>query len=97
MKHKVLIANTDKFYMCDEKESILDSLRRAQCDNVPVGCCNGGCGVCKVEVITGFYRKKAMSRKRVSSEEEDKNKVLACRIYPESTLTIKVIGKYCKV
>jgi ferredoxin len=97
MKHKVLIVNTNEIYMCDEKNSILDSLRYLKCKNLPIGCCNGGCGVCKIEVVEGFYRKKAMSRKRVSEEEETMDKVLACCIYPESTLTIKVIGRYFKV
>lgn len=89
--------NTDEIYMCDEKNSIIDSLRASKCKNLPVGCCNGGCGVCKIEVLEGFYRKKVMSRKHISKEEEAMNKVLACRIYPESTLIIKVIGRYFKV
>lgn len=97
MKHKVLIVNTNEIYLCDEKKSILDNLRYLKCKNIPIGCCNGGCGVCKIEVIEGDYRKKRMSRKHVSEEDYSMNKVLACCIYPDSTLIINVIGEYFKV
>lgn len=97
MKHKVLIENTNEIYLCDEKKTLIDSLRSQNFKKLPVGCCNGACGVCKIRVIDGFYHKRAMSRKRISEQEENAGVVLACCIYPDSTLTIKVLGKYCKV
>ena len=93
-KHQVRIVNAGKVIVCDEADSVLhaasDQLRRK---DIPVGCCNGGCGVCKVRVTTGSYMTRKMSRAVCSAEEEAAGYVLACKLYPRSDLTIEVVGK----
>jgi ferredoxin len=61
---------------------------------IPVGCLNGGCGVCKVAVRRGRWRKSgAMSRAHVSEEEESQGIALACRVMPETDIEIEVLGR----
>jgi ferredoxin len=63
---------------------------------IPVGCRGGGCGICKIEVLSGRYRTARMSRSRISADEEARGMALACRLYPEDDLTIRVVGKIAK-
>jgi ferredoxin len=60
---------------------------------IPVGCRGGGCGVCKVRVLQGVYHTRKMSRACISDEEELRGVVLACKLFPESDLRVKVLGK----
>jgi ferredoxin len=36
---------------------------------VPVGCRGGGCGVCRVQVLSGGYESKRMSRRFVTDDD----------------------------
>jgi ferredoxin len=59
---------------------------------IPVGCRGGGCGVCKVQVLSGSYTKRVMSREHVSEHDEAQGCVLACRVRPNSSIGLRVIG-----
>ena len=63
---------------------------------IPVGCRSGGCGVCKVQVVSGSYTKRVMSRAHVSAEEEAAGLVLSCCIKPTSDLHLHVVGQMKK-
>jgi len=63
---------------------------------IPVGCRGGGCGVCKVEILSGSYRARVMSRSCISAREEAAGTVLACRVWPESDIRIAVVGRMKK-
>lgn len=64
---------------------------------IPVGCVNGGCGICKVSVPMGTVRKVgAMSRAHVSAEEEASGVCLACRVTPLQCVEVEVVGKMKK-
>lgn len=75
-------------FNCPKGQTVLIAMRTLGVDCLPVGCCAGGCGVCKVIVLKGDYATKVMSRAKVSIEDEAKGIALACRILPESDLTI---------
>jgi ferredoxin len=96
MSYKVVIAETDLEYPCAADQTVLGGMERLGRKGIPVGCRQGGCGVCKVEVIEGKYRKRVMSRSQVSEEDEAAGRVLACRIWPESDMKLKVIGKMAR-
>jgi ferredoxin len=57
---------------------------------LPVGCRRGGCGICRVRVLSGEYRSDLMSRSHVSAEDEAAGVVLACCIYPLSDLSLRL-------
>lgn len=93
MPFQVTIENTGEAFRCRDEENVLRAMEQLRRRGIPVGCRNGGCGVCKVQVIEGQYAKKKMSRSVVSEEEEAQGCVLACRIHPQSDLRVKVVGK----
>lgn len=94
--YTVTIEDTGESYRNSEKQTVLDGMAMLGKKGIPVGCCGGGCGVCKIEVISGSYTKKVMSREHVSVEDETSNRVLACRIWPTSDLRLRVLGKMNK-
>tara|TARA_B110000503_G_scaffold142379_1_gene238973 strand:+ start:1119 stop:1346 length:228 start_codon:yes stop_codon:yes gene_type:complete len=59
---------------------------------IPVGCRSGGCGVCKVQITSGEYQAKKMSRDHVSEQEEENGIALACRVSPLSNIQLQVLG-----
>ena len=64
---------------------------------IPVGCVNGGCGVCKVRILDGEIRNLGpVSRAHVSLEEEQQGCTLACRVAPTSAVRLEVAGKLQK-
>lgn len=77
-----------EIFICPKGQTVLIAMTRTGNTCLPVGCCAGGCGICKVIVLNGDYETKVMSRAKVSIEEEAKGIALACRILPASDLTI---------
>ena len=92
----VLIEETGETFRCSPNESLLVGMERLGKKGIPVGCRGGGCGVCKIEVTSGSYVKRVMSREYVSVEDEAAGRVLACRVRPTSDITLKVLGKMAK-
>jgi ferredoxin len=92
----VTIADTDEVFRCREDESLLLGMERLGKRGIPVGCRGGGCGVCKVQVESGTFKKRVMSRDWVSAEEEAAGIVLACRVRPLSDIRLAVLGKMKK-
>lgn len=80
-------------FPCRADESLLAAAHRLGHKGIPVGCRSGGCGVCKVAVLSGSYRVAAMSRDHISESEQAAGHVLACRIFPHSDLHVQVLGK----
>jgi len=87
---QIKIAGYDKHIICQEKEPLLIALARQNVSKVPVGCRNGGCGICKIRVISGEFETGKMSIKHVSPAEKNINITLACKTFPKSDLTITV-------
>lgn len=89
---EITIENTAESFRCREDEHVLGAMERAVCKGIPVGCRNGGCGACKVQVMQGRYAKRKMNRAVLSLEEEARDVALACKIYPQSDMRVKAIG-----
>jgi ferredoxin len=94
--YQVTIEDTSETYRSSDRSTVLEGMAALGRKGIPVGCRGGGCGVCKIEVLSGTYRKRVMSRAHVSVEDEENHRVLACRIWPTSDLRLKVIGKIQK-
>jgi ferredoxin len=94
--YTVTIEDTGESYRSSDTKTVLEGMAMLGKKGIPVGCCGGGCGVCKIEIVSGSYTKKAMSREHVSVEEEANNCALACRVSPTSDLRLKVLGKMSK-
>lgn len=91
-KFVVSIEDTGEKYTCAGMRSVLEGMEALGKKGIPVGCRQGGCGVCKVQILEGQYARRVMSRAHVSAEEEAAGCVLSCRIYPTSDLRLQVVG-----
>jgi ferredoxin len=89
---KVRVSETNETFSCDSEHSVLEGMVRLGRRGISVGCRGGGCGVCKVEVVSGGFEHKAMSRSHISEEDQCQGRVLACRIMPTSDIELRVIG-----
>ena len=87
------VYDTDEDFKCREEEHLLNGMTRLGRKGIPVGCKGGGCGVCKVRILSGDYHVRKMSRAHVTEEEESQGYALACRCYPKGDLSIAVIGQ----
>ena len=82
-------SSTGEVFPCREDESILAAMRRANAGPIRYGCFGGGCGACKMRIISGsFAVKKPMSRAHVSPEEEQSGIALLCCVSPMSDITL---------
>lgn len=90
----VALPQTGENYVCAQGETLLQGMLRLGRRGIPVGCINGGCGVCKVKVTQGRCEAiGSISRQHVTVEEEACGVTLACRAAPLTDVQLEVIGK----
>ena len=93
----VTVAQTGEQYPCASNESLLTGMLRLGRKGIPVGCVNGGCGVCKVRILQGQIKALGpISRAHVTQEEEGQGYTLACRVAPTTPVHLEVAGKLNK-
>lgn len=96
-KLKVSLEQTGEDYACAIGESLLKGMMRLGRKGIPVGCVNGGCGVCKVRITRGQTQNLGpISRAHVSAQEESDGYTLACRVGPATDVSLTVVGKMSK-
>jgi ferredoxin len=87
--YDVTVLETGGHFPCRRDESVLEAMFRARSEPVRCGCCGGGCGVCRMKVVSGSYSAfKAMSSAHVSEADIQSGIVLICCVRPLSDLTI---------
>lgn len=96
-KVSVNVAQTGESYACATTESLLAGMLRLGRKGIPVGCVNGGCGVCKVRIVEGTVQPLGpVSRAHVSQAEEADGYTLACRVAPTEAVRLEVAGRLKK-
>ena len=96
-KFTVAILHTADSYTCACDESLLKGMIKLGRKDIPVGCVNGGCGVCKVRIVNGTVNKIGpVSRAHVSAKEEAEGYTLACRVAPATAVSLEVVGRLVK-
>lgn len=90
---QVTIESTGETFRCAEDANVLAAMEQSCCHSIPVGCRNGGCGACKVRITAGRFLARKMSRAVVSAQEEAEGFVLACKTYPQSDISVHVMGR----
>ena len=97
-KPTVHIVQTGESYVCSESPSLLQGMLKLGRKCIPVGCVNGGCGVCKVRVVKGQVNKLGpVSRAHVSAQEDAQGYTLACRVAPTDEVWLEVACKLEKL
>lgn len=80
-------------FPCRADQFVLPAMISARCGPVFHGCCGGGCGVCKLQVVSGeFEAVKPMSSAHISPEERQGGMILACCIQPRSDLALRRVS-----
>lgn len=89
----IKVKGTDVVASCAETEKALIAIEQAvhfpRPTPINVGCRKGGCGACRVKVLSGDYTTIKMSRAHVTEAEEAEGYALACRILPASDLELE--------
>ncbi|MES9853877.1 MAG: 2Fe-2S iron-sulfur cluster binding domain-containing protein [Candidatus Thiodiazotropha sp. L084R] len=93
MRHRIIIENSTETYPCSEGQTLLQGMEHLGRRGIPAGCRGGGCGVCRIQVTSGTFLKRKMSRSVISEADESNQIVLACRCTPTSDLSISMVGK----
>ena len=87
--YQINVQGTNQFFSCGEDDFLFDAMLRSRCGPFHYGCCGGGCGVCKMKIVSGEYSiEKKMSRAHVTQDEQSLGIVLICCVKPRSDLEI---------
>ena len=95
-RYQVTITETGESFLCNQQQAVLNAMVALGRKGIPSGCHGGGCGVCKIKVLTGDFHTAVMSREHISEQDEKNGIVLACRTYPCTDISLKVLGKMSK-
>lgn len=95
--YTVAIADTGESFSCKDREALLAAMVKIGRKGIPVGCLNGGCGVCKVRIVKGTVEPTGpISRAHVTLDESAQNITLACRAAPTTDIELEIMGKMKK-
>ena len=87
--HRITVVNRQATYRCREDKTLLMGMEAQQVQAIHVGCRGGGCGMCKIRILGGDFRKKRISRAHIQEYEEQQGYALACRILPRGDMLIE--------
>lgn len=72
-----------------QPQQVLQAMVQEGLRCVPVGCCGGGCGLCKVRVLSGLFGCGRMSCRLAPADAREQSFALACRLFARSDLCIE--------
>jgi ferredoxin len=87
--YRITEMHSGAIFACSTGQSVLQAMEQHQLHCVPVGCRGGGCGLCKVQVVSGDYECGRMSSRHVPEQARAQGVVLACRLFPRGDLQIE--------
>lgn len=90
--YKITVENKDDEFDCPPEKSLLSGMEQQAKKAIAVGCRGGGCGFCKIRILSGEYDTKKMSIKFVTHEEQQQGFALSCRVFPRSDMNIIAIN-----
>ncbi|WP_191090868.1 2Fe-2S iron-sulfur cluster-binding protein [Niallia endozanthoxylica] len=87
-KIKVMDTNDTNYeWQGYDSESLLDGAQRNGI-KIPYACKGGGCGLCKVKVEAGSFKRGKSSIAVLPEDERVYNHSLACKTYPKGDMEI---------
>jgi len=89
-RHQIFVKSAGEEFQCSEDQHLLMAMKAVGKSCIPSGCHGGGCGICKIKILEGDVEQKVMSRKHVNEREQQQGIALACRVFPRSTVTLKI-------
>ena len=97
MSHTITVEESGDSFCCDDEQNLLQGMRTFKLgvpmlEAIPVGCRGGGCGICRIQVLSGEFHTEKMSIEHVPEEDRPEGITLACRAYPRSDLLVTVLS-----
>lgn len=80
-------------FSCTPDQTVLRAMERAGRAVIAVGCRGGGCGACKVRVLSGRYECGPMSRRHVTADDQAAGFALSCKLYPRTDLILERVHR----
>jgi ferredoxin len=90
--HTIALDGSAIRFRCCDDQTILAAQMGAGVAAINVGCRGGGCGVCRVQILSGPYRTGTMSRAQVSTSDVAAGIVLACQVIPQGDLRLRPLA-----
>ena len=92
MRHTISVWNSGVSFSCAEDEAVLAGMLHNGKGPLRYGCCGGGCGVCRMRILSGdWFAFKPMSSAHVSEADRKEDVVLLCCVQPRSDLVIAAV------
>jgi ferredoxin len=91
--YTVTIEPAGEQFRCPDTKNVLVGMEYVSAHGIQVGCRSGGCGVCRVQVLSGSYTARRMSKAHCDETDLALGVVLACRVFPTSDLSVRVCHK----
>jgi ferredoxin len=87
--YRVTVRETGGSFFCAEDQAVLLAMIHAGSGPVKHGCCGGGCGICRMKIVSGEWRSfKPMSHAHAGEADQKEGIVLLCCVQPKSDLII---------
>ena len=91
-KHYISVQDAQINFLCGENESILAAMIRNGQGPLTHGCFGGGCGICRMQIVSGEYScHKRMSVAHISEQDKKHDIVLLCCVQPRSDMTVATV------
>ena len=87
----ITVENATEKFSCPPDLSLLSGMESQAKKAIAVGCRGGGCGFCKIRILSGEFEAKKMSVKFLSPEEREVGYALSCRVFPRSDMTVVAV------
>jgi ferredoxin len=87
--YTITLLPTGEVLTCGREETVLSAILRSGA-RVFFGCTGGGCGVCKMHLISGHVDYGRYSAAVLSEEEKRQGLFLSCQAKPLSDLTVRL-------
>lgn len=92
--YTITVQETGDAFECRGDESIFEAMRRARCGPVLYGCFGGGCGACRMRIVSGkYYLFKRQSAAHIGKADEKEKVVLLCCAQPRDDMVIASVNR----
>ena len=87
--YEIVVVNRGERFRCKREKSLLSGMEYQRLKAIKVGCRGGGCGICRIRILSGEFESKKMSVRHVTPDQVKEGMALSCRVFPRSDMVIE--------
>jgi ferredoxin len=88
-QYRITVKDTGESFSCTGDQAVLAAMIHSRRGPLDYGCCNGGCGVCRMRIVSGEWDLfRPMSHAHVDEMDMDEGIALLCCVQPRSDMII---------